>query len=149
MLPQNIAKYPDLLPVAPDEIARLLSDAVPFRRREALSLLASVSPRRRLSLPEAARLLATADPMVWKTAATRARAVREEVFGRRIVLFAPLYLSNECGNNCLYCGFRRDNREARRITLSPDQAVREARFLEKKGFHRLLLVSGEHRGSCT
>ena len=146
MLTQNMANRLDLLPVAPEEIARLLSDAAPFRRREAFSLLASLSPRRRLSLPEAARLLATPDPMVWETAATRARAVREEVFGRRIVLFAPLYLSNECVNNCLYCGFRRDNREARRITLSPGQAVREARFLEKKGFHRLLLVSGEHRG---
>jgi 2-iminoacetate synthase len=146
MLPQNMANRLDLLPFAPEEIARLVADAAPFRRREAFSLLASLSPRRRLSLPEAARLLATPDPMVWETAARRARAVREEVFGRRIVLFAPLYLSNECGNNCLYCGFRRDNREARRITLSPGQAVREARFLEKKGFHRLLLVSGEHRG---
>jgi 2-iminoacetate synthase len=75
-----------------------------------------------------------------------ARAVREEVFGRRIVLFAPLYLSNECGNNCLYCGFRMENREARRITLSPDAAVAEARFLERKGFRRLLLVTGEHPG---
>src|SRR3990172_8375200 len=146
MLPHNMANRFDFLPVAPEEIARLLADAAPFRRREGFSLLASLSPRRRLSLPEAARLLATPDPMVWEAAASMARAVREEVFGRRIVLFAPLYLSNECGNNCLYCRFRRDNREARRITLSPGQAVREARFLEKKGFHRLLLVSGEHRG---
>jgi 2-iminoacetate synthase len=146
MLPQHTTNRIDLLPVSSEEIARLLAEAAPFRRREAFSLLAALSPRRRLSLPEAARLLATPDPMVWETAATRARAVREEVFGRRIVLFAPLYLSNECGNNCLYCGFRRDNREARRITLSPGQAVREAQFLEKKGFHRLLLVSGEHPG---
>ena len=72
-----------------------------------------------------------ADPMIWETAAVMARAVREEVFGRRVVLFAPLYLSNECGNNCLYCGFRKDNREAGRITLSPAHAVREARFLER------------------
>jgi 2-iminoacetate synthase len=75
-----------------------------------------------------------------------ARAVREEVFGRRIVLFAPLYLSNDCSNNCLYCGFRRDNREALRITLSPAQAVTEARHLERMGFRRLLLVAGEHPG---
>jgi 2-iminoacetate synthase len=82
--------------------------------------------------------------MVWETAANMARAVREEVFGRRIVLFAPLYLSNECSNNCLYCGFRRENEQARRITLSPEAAVAEARYLEKRGYHRLLLVTGEH-----
>lgn len=146
MLPQNMASRSDLLPVSPEETSRLLAFATPFQRREAFSLLRSLSPRRKLSLPEAARLLATSDPMVWETAAGMARAVREEVFGRRVVLFAPLYLSNECGNNCLYCGFRKDNREAGRITLSPEHAVREARFLEKKGFHRLLLVSGEHPG---
>ena len=146
MLPQNKLLNGDLLPVAPEEISRLLEEATPFRRREAFSLLGSLSPRRRLTLPEAARLLATEDPMVWETAAAMARAVREEVFGRRIVLFAPLYLSNDCVNNCLYCGFRNDNREAGRITLSPEQAVREALFLEKRGFHRLLLVSGEHPG---
>ncbi len=146
MLPQNMATRSDLLPVSPEETSRLLALATPFRRREAFSLLRSLSPRRKLSLPEAARLLATSDPMVWETAAGMARAVREEVFGRRIVLFAPLYLSNECGNNCLYCGFRKDNREAERITLSPEHAVREAKFLERKGFHRLLLVSGEHPG---
>jgi len=146
MLPQNKPLNGDLLPVAPEEISRLLEGAAPFRRREAFSLLGSLSPRRRLTLPEAARLLATSDPMVWETAAGVARAVREEVFGRRIVLFTPLYLSNDCINNCVYCGFRMDNREAGRITLTPAQAVREALFLEKRGFHRLLLVSGEHPG---
>jgi 2-iminoacetate synthase len=141
MLPQ---KQQGALPVSPEEISRMLAAAGPFRRREAFALLSSLSPRRRLLPYEAARLLSTRDPMVWETAANMARAVREEVFGRRIVLFAPLYLSNECGNDCLYCGFRKGNREARRITLSPDAAVVEARFLEKKGYHRLLLVSGEH-----
>jgi 2-iminoacetate synthase len=146
MLPQNMAQRSDLLPVSPEETSRLLASAGPFQRREAFALLRSLSPRRRLFLPEAARLLATSDPMIWETAAGMARAVREEVFGRRIVLFAPLYLSNECSNNCVYCGFRRDNRDADRITLTPEHAVREARFLEKKGFHRLLLVSGEYPG---
>lgn len=144
MLTQQDALPVQPLPVCAEEIERLLSEPLPFRRREAFSLLRSLSARRRLSLYEASRLLATDDPMVWETAGAVARAVREEVFGRRIVLFAPLYLSNECGNNCLYCGFRRDNREAVRITLSPEEAVREARCLERKGYHRLLLVTGEH-----
>lgn len=143
MIPQNAHAQSDL-PVDAREIEAARAAAPPFRRREALSLLRSLSPRRRLSLAEAARLIATPDPVVWETAACAARALREEVFGRRVVLFAPLYLSNECRNNCVYCGFRRDNREAVRITLSPADAVAEARFLEKKGFRRLLLVAGEH-----
>ncbi len=146
MIPQNMPVRSAQLPVLPEEISRLLADAAPFRRREAFSLLTSLSPKRRLTLTEAARLLKTGDPVVWETAAAMGRAMREEIFGKRIVLFAPLYLSSECGNNCLYCGFRTDNREAGRITLSPGHAVREARFLERKGFHRLLLVSGETPG---
>lgn len=141
MLPQE--QQADL-PVSPGEISRMLAAARPLTRKEAFSLLKSLSPRRRLRPFEAARLLETSDPMVWEAAGGVARAVREAVFGRRIVLFAPLYLSNECGNSCLYCGFRRENRDARRITLSPEAAVAEARCLEKKGFHRLLLVTGEH-----
>ncbi|GAB4363652.1 MAG: [FeFe] hydrogenase H-cluster radical SAM maturase HydG [Deltaproteobacteria bacterium] len=144
MLPQTHTAADPPLPVSAKEIEDLLSVAIPYRRREAFALLRTLSRRRRLRLHEAARLLVTDDPMVWETAGAVARAVREEVFGRRIVLFAPLYLSNECGNNCLYCGFRRDNREAVRKTLTPEEAVREARYLEAKGYHRLLLVSGEH-----
>lgn len=144
MIPQEVQQAPSVLPVRAGEIEAAQAAAAPFRRREALLLLRSLSPRRRLSFFEAARLVKTTDPVVWETAACVARAVREEVFGRRVVLFAPLYLSNECNNNCLYCGFRRDNRQAARITLSPAQAAAEARFLERKGYTRLLLVAGEH-----
>src|SRR4030065_375769 len=59
MLPQNMQSRSDLLPVSPDEISRLQKDPAPFRRREAFSLLASLSPKRSRPLPEAARLLAT------------------------------------------------------------------------------------------
>lgn len=64
-------------------------------------------------------------------------------FGRTIRLFAPLYLSNECVNNCRYCGFSRDN-PILRVTLSVDQVVREARHLHGQGFRNILLVAGEH-----
>jgi len=145
-LPQRTPSHRPDFPVDAEETFRRLAGANPFRRREAFSLLRSLSPRRRLSLAEAARLLCTEDPMVWETASAMARAVREQVFGRRVVLFAPLYLSNDCANNCLYCGFRRENRDAIRITLSAQQAVAEARHLESRGFRRLLLVAGEHPG---
>jgi 2-iminoacetate synthase len=64
-------------------------------------------------------------------------------FGRTMRLFAPLYLSNECINNCRYCGFSRDN-PILRVTLSVDEVVAEARHLSRGGFRQILLVAGEH-----
>lgn len=64
-------------------------------------------------------------------------------FGRTMRLFAPIYLSNECVNNCSYCGFSRDN-PILRTTLTVAQVVKEARHLEGLGFRHILLVAGEH-----
>lgn len=64
-------------------------------------------------------------------------------FGRTMRLFAPLYLSNECVNNCKYCGFSRDN-PILRVTLSIDDVIKEARHLAAQGFRNILLVAGEH-----
>ena len=58
-------------------------------------------------------------------------------------LFAPLYLSNECINNCRYCGFSRDN-PILRVTLTVDEVAAEADYLLGKGFRQVLLVAGEH-----
>jgi 2-iminoacetate synthase len=57
--------------------------------------------------------------------------------------FAPLYLSNECINNCKYCGFSRDN-PILRVTLTLDEVRREAAELARQGFRNILLVAGEH-----
>ena len=64
-------------------------------------------------------------------------------FGRTIRLFAPLYVSNECINNCAYCGFSRDN-AILRVTLEVEQVLKEARHLISEGFRNILLVAGEH-----
>lgn len=64
-------------------------------------------------------------------------------FGKAMRLFAPLYLSNECVNNCKYCGFSRDN-PILRVTLTVEEVLREARALKERGFRHILLVSGEH-----
>ena len=64
-------------------------------------------------------------------------------FGKTIRLFAPLYLSNECINNCKYCGFSRDN-PILRVTLSREDVLQETRALKKDGFRNILLVAGEH-----
>jgi 2-iminoacetate synthase len=73
----------------------------------------------------------------------RSQALTRQRFGKVIRLFAPLYLSNECINNCKYCGFSRDN-AILRVTLSVDEVMREARALAAQGFRNILLVAGEH-----
>lgn len=75
--------------------------------------------------------------------AQRSGALSRRHFGRTMRLFAPLYLSNECVNNCSYCGFSRDN-PILRTTLSPAQVAVEANHLRNLGFRNLLLVAGEH-----
>src|SRR5262249_19142843 len=75
--------------------------------------------------------------------AARARAITMKHFGRAMRLFAPLYLSNECINNCQYCGFSRDN-PILRVTLDVPQVLAEGRYLAAEGFRNVLLVAGEH-----
>jgi len=73
----------------------------------------------------------------------RSQRLTQQRFGKVMRFFAPLYLSNECINNCQYCGFSRDN-PILRVTLSVDEVRREARELARQGFRNLLLVAGEH-----
>ena len=88
-------------------------------------------------------LLEPKTPAQLEALATEAAALTRLHFGRTMRLFAPLYLSNECVNNCAYCGFSRDN-PIFRVTLTVDQVVKEARHLAAEGFRHILLVAGEH-----
>ena len=63
-------------------------------------------------------------------------------FGKTLQMYIPLYLSNKCSNNCLYCGFRNENR-IRRITLTEDQILDEIKIIKSYGFDHVLLVTGE------
>jgi 2-iminoacetate synthase len=73
-----------------------------------------------------------------------ARQLKRNVYGNRIVLFAPLYVGNDCVNDCLYCAFKRSNRDVVRRTLETADLQREVRALEDTGHKRLILVFGEH-----
>ncbi len=75
--------------------------------------------------------------------AQASRSLTLQNFGRTMRIFAPLYLSNECINNCKYCGFSRDN-PILRVTLDVDEVVAEAQHLVRQGFRQMLLVAGEH-----
>ncbi|MDZ4182553.1 MAG: [FeFe] hydrogenase H-cluster radical SAM maturase HydG, partial [Candidatus Cloacimonadaceae bacterium] len=73
-----------------------------------------------------------------------ARELKERIYGNRIVLFAPLYVGNECVNDCVYCGFRISNKECLRSTLSHEKLVQETQSLVETGHKRLIMVYGEH-----
>ncbi len=77
--------------------------------------------------------------------AQKAHAITLRRFGRTILLYAPLYLSNECHNSCLYCGFSVNNPIPRR-TLTLDEIERDARILHDQGFRHILLLTGEAPG---
>ncbi|HEV2965636.1 MAG TPA: 2-iminoacetate synthase ThiH [Chthoniobacterales bacterium] len=88
-------------------------------------------------------LIAPKSDREFEAMAQTSRALTLQNFGRTMRLFAPLYLSNECINNCRYCGFSRDN-PILRVTLDIDEIVAEGRHLSHQGFRQILLVTGEH-----
>lgn len=90
-----------------------------------------------------AALLEPKAPAQLEAMVRESRALTRRNFGRTMRLFAPLYVSNECVNNCQYCGFSRDN-PILRTTLTIEQVITEARHLVAQGFRNILLVAGEH-----
>jgi 2-iminoacetate synthase len=88
-------------------------------------------------------LMAVSDPELLAELFDTARFVKDNIYGRRLVIFAPLYVSNLCANECLYCAFRARNKEVVRRALSQDEIARETRVLIDQGHKRLLLVAGE------
>ncbi|MCU0314806.1 MAG: [FeFe] hydrogenase H-cluster radical SAM maturase HydG, partial [Solirubrobacteraceae bacterium] len=107
-------------------------------------LIAKSLSRECLSVEETALLLRAQEPAQIHEIAAGARRLKDDVYGNRIVLFAPLYVGNDCVNDCTYCGFRRSNPEAVRCTLSTTDLERDVRALERQGHKRLILVFGEH-----
>jgi 2-iminoacetate synthase len=97
----------------------------------------------KLSLADFACLLSPAAADFLGQISLRSQKLTQQRFGKVVRLFAPLYLSNECVNNCSYCGFSRDN-PILRVTLSVEEVLREARALREQGFRNILLVAGEH-----
>lgn len=96
-----------------------------------------------LDLKESAMLLNIEDDNLLKKLFAAAKELKEKIYGKRIVLFAPLYLNNYCVNNCLYCAFRAANKEMSRRQLSADEVVEEAKIIMSQGHKRILLVAGE------
>jgi 2-iminoacetate synthase len=131
----------DFIPAAriEDLLGRAPADGVEVR-----AALAKSTAKQRLSLEETAALLSVANPDLQDEMFAAARQLKKTVYGNRIVLFAPLYIGNKCTNSCKYCGFRADNRQVVRRTLTDDELRSEVLALIAKGHKRLVIDFGEH-----
>lgn len=127
-----------------DRIESLLAEGRRADRQAVEDVIERAAEKEGLSPEETAILLGCEDGELWEEIYSLARKIKEEIYGRRIVLFAPLYVSNLCQNDCLYCAFRRSNEECTRVALGPEEVAREVRALESVGHKRLLMVYGEH-----
>lgn len=112
----------------------------PVRIRETIAKSMEKKP---LLPAETAALLAVEKPELVEEIFAAAKKLKKDVYGNRIVIFAPLYIGNLCINNCAYCAFRNSNKETVRTTLGKEDITRQIEALEDKGHKRLILVFGE------
>jgi len=106
-------------------------------------VLAKARQMEGLDADEVATLMGVEDPELQEEMFAAARFVKDEIYGNRLVLFAPLYISNLCKNECSYCAFRVRNTALTRRVLSQAEIASEVKILIDQGHKRLLLVSGE------
>lgn len=126
-----------------DALAAMLQ-AGPPDPTQVRDVLAKSLDKQALNPDDTAVLLRADDPQTIEQIFEAARQLKRNVYGNRIVLFAPLYIGNECVNDCAYCGFRVSNRDALRRTLSLDDLRNQVLALIRRGHKRLILVWGEH-----
>ncbi|MGA3344060.1 MAG: [FeFe] hydrogenase H-cluster radical SAM maturase HydG [Terracidiphilus sp.] len=112
----------------------------PLKVRE---LLAKAREMRGLSMDEVATLSFVESPELLQEIFATAKQIKEDIYGSRLVFFAPLYISNRCSNECTYCAFRATNASLKRRTLTQKEIAEETRILIRQGHKRVLMVSGE------
>lgn len=129
-----------------EEINGMLKTMLPPARPEVEEIMEHARQLKGISFQEAARLLLLEDDDLINQVLETANYVKNEIYGKRLVLFAPLYISNLCNNECLYCAFRKSNTFITRRTLTMEEIRQETETLVAQGHKRVLLVSGEGLG---
>ncbi|ADL53111.1 [FeFe] hydrogenase H-cluster radical SAM maturase HydG [Clostridium cellulovorans] len=107
------------------------------------SLIERSKDAKGLSIEEISALIFTEDDDILEKLYETSHQVKESIYGNRIVMFAPLYVSNHCVNGCTYCGFSCKNQEKRR-KLTQEEVAREVEIIESMGHKRIVIESGEH-----
>jgi 2-iminoacetate synthase len=134
---------PDTVPIDDSVIAAALER---HRRADAAhvrDVLERARDLKGLESDDMAALMEVSDPDLLHEMFETAQHVKQVIYGRRLVVFAPLYVSNLCGNECSYCAFRARNTELERRALSQEEIALETRMLVDQGHKRVLLVAGE------
>lgn len=126
-----------------DVIAKLLGETKSATPSQINDILEKAKVLKGLSLSEVASLLTIESDELMEALFQTAAAVKEEIYGKRLVLFAPLYISNFCSNTCLYCAFNAKNKALKRRALSQLEIQHEIENLLASGHKRVLLVAGE------
>ncbi len=125
------------------KITETLSNAVNPTDAQVDEILLKARGLKGISFEDAATLLNIEQPAQLHKLFETAKYVKTAIYGNRLVLFAPLYISNICFNECLYCAFRASNKELHRRALSQEEIANEIRTLLKQGHKRILMVAGE------
>lgn len=100
-----------------------------------------------LSIDEVATLLNVEDDSILDQLYKVSREIKQKIYGNRIVMFAPLYISDYCVNDCVYCGYKCSNKENRK-KLTKEQLIREVELIEDSGHKRIVLEAGEDPVNC-
>ena len=125
------------------KIAEILHTARRSDATRVREVLAKARQMDGLNAEEVAVLMEIQDAALLEEMFAAARFVKDEIYGNRLVLFAPLYIANLCKNECSYCAFRAGNTELKRRTLTQAEIAAEVKVLISQGHKRVLLVSGE------
>ena len=128
-------------------IHELLNSAKEASKEDIDAVLQKASKMQKLTHEEVAILLQIENKSQIEQMYQIAGTIKQSIYGNRVVVFAPLYVSDYCTNNCTYCGYRRDNIFSRR-KLTTSQIQDEVRILEKMGHKRLALEVGEDAKNC-
>ena len=124
------------------EVYKLLEEGKKATREDILSILEKAREKKGISHKDIASLLQLEDKELEKEMFKVAGEIKKSIYGKRVVLFAPLYISDYCVNNCVYCGYKKCNNFNRR-KLTQDEIKEEVKILEKMGHKRLALELGE------
>lgn len=130
-----------------EEIFRLLEEGKKVTREQILDILDRAKRKEKITHLDIARLLYIEDADLIQEMFEVAGKIKRDVYGNRVVLFAPLYVSDFCVNNCVYCGYKKENQFHRR-KLSMEEVRREVMILEEMGHKRLALEAGEDPVNC-
>lgn len=130
-------------------IHKLLEERIDLEEEEVDKILEKALLLKGLELEEIAALINISDKRFLEKLFRTALKIKELIYGNRLVLFAPLYVSSYCSNNCLYCGFRRDNKDMKRVCLTPDEIRGEVKNILEQGHKRILMLMGEHPSECS